>query len=106
MKSEENNSFSDRDELLEILGNNSLEDLTWLCSLSESELDMLISLKMLVIQRAKMAGYDELSQKFDLKMIRALEDGKKMLSEIKRDEKLTPQVLNNEALHWKGIPNL
>ncbi|XP_050231193.1 uncharacterized protein LOC126680182 [Mercurialis annua] len=56
----------------EILGNNSIEDVSWLCLLSESELDMLISLKMLVIQRAKVIGHGELASKFDLKMLRAL----------------------------------
>ena len=34
--------------------------------------DMLISLKMLVLQRAKVISYDSLAQKFDLKMLRAL----------------------------------
>ncbi|XP_037494949.1 uncharacterized protein LOC119370585 [Jatropha curcas] len=34
--------------------------------------NMLISLKMLVIQRAKVIGYEELATKFDLKMLRAL----------------------------------
>ena len=38
MESKENNSISAVDEVQEILGNNSLEDVTWLCSLSESEL--------------------------------------------------------------------
>ncbi|XP_061354017.1 uncharacterized protein LOC133298702 [Gastrolobium bilobum] len=47
-------------------------DVTWLCSLSEFEIDMLISLKLLIIQRAKMIGCDELANKFDLKMIRAI----------------------------------
>ncbi|EXB75144.1 hypothetical protein L484_025920 [Morus notabilis] len=64
--------FSESDEAQEILGNNCLEDVTWLCSLSESELDMLISLKMLVVQRAKIVGYDKLAHKFNLKMLRAL----------------------------------
>ncbi|GAV76621.1 hypothetical protein CFOL_v3_20094 [Cephalotus follicularis] len=57
----------------EILGsNNGIEDVIWLCSLSESELDMLISLKVLVLQRAKIVGYDELAKKIDLKILRAL----------------------------------
>ncbi|GLT59950.1 hypothetical protein SLA2020_327430 [Shorea laevis] len=60
------------DEKESILGNNSIEDVSWLCSLSESELDMLISLKMLAIQRAKVIGHYELAEKFDLKMLRAL----------------------------------
>ncbi|PON39547.1 Gamma-tubulin complex component protein [Parasponia andersonii] len=60
------------DEVEEVLVNNSLDDVTWLCSLSESELDLLISLKMLVLQRAKTIGCEQLAQKFDLKMLRAL----------------------------------
>ncbi|KAL5577899.1 hypothetical protein UlMin_019598 [Ulmus minor] len=60
------------DDVREVLGKNSVEDVSWLCSLSVSELDMLISLKLLVIQRAKMAGYKELAEKFNLKMLRAL----------------------------------
>ncbi|XP_050231344.1 uncharacterized protein LOC126680286 [Mercurialis annua] len=56
----------------EILGNNSIEDVRWLCSLSESELDMLISLRMLIIQRAKKIGHGGFASKFDLKMLRAL----------------------------------
>ncbi|KAJ4850839.1 hypothetical protein Tsubulata_023918, partial [Turnera subulata] len=60
------------EELTGLLGNNSIEDASWLCSLSETELDMLITLKMLVLQRAKVIGHEELAQKFDLKMLRAL----------------------------------
>ncbi|GMN58790.1 hypothetical protein TIFTF001_027897 [Ficus carica] len=72
MESKENTSISAMDEVQEILGNNSLEDVTWLCSLSESELDMLIGLKMLVVQRARTLGCEESSRKFDLKMLRSL----------------------------------
>ncbi|KAG8660881.1 uncharacterized protein LOC110606348 [Manihot esculenta] len=60
------------DEAQEFLGNNRLDDVHWLCTLSESELDMLISLKMLVIQRAKVLGYEDLAMKFDLKVLRTL----------------------------------
>ncbi|CAK9147298.1 unnamed protein product [Ilex paraguariensis] len=60
------------DKGYDILGNNSIEDVRWLCSLSESELDFLISLKMLVIQRAKKIGQEALANKFDLRMLRAL----------------------------------
>ncbi|KAB1222155.1 hypothetical protein CJ030_MR2G002667 [Morella rubra] len=60
------------DEAQELLGTNRLEDVSWLCSLSESELDLLISLKMLVLQRAKIIGHDNLAENFDLKMLRAL----------------------------------
>ncbi|KAK9223440.1 hypothetical protein WN944_011883 [Citrus x changshan-huyou] len=59
-------------EMNEILSKNRVEDVSWLCSLSESELDMLISLKLLVLQRAKVIGHEELANKFDLKALRAL----------------------------------
>ncbi|XVE51715.1 hypothetical protein DITRI_Ditri02bG0063400 [Diplodiscus trichospermus] len=56
----------------EILGNNSIEDVSWLCSLSESELDLLISLKKLAMKRASVIGHVQLAKKFDLNMLRAL----------------------------------
>ncbi|KAK3188849.1 hypothetical protein Dsin_028410 [Dipteronia sinensis] len=59
-------------ELNEILSKNRIEDASWLCSLSESEIDMLINLKLLVLQRAKIIGHEDLANKFDLKMLRAL----------------------------------
>ncbi|KAJ0016642.1 hypothetical protein Pint_11591 [Pistacia integerrima] len=62
----------DLNEIKEVLSENRIEDVSWLCSLSESELDMLISLKVLVLQRAKIIGHEELAEKFDLKMLRAL----------------------------------
>ncbi|KAG2685137.1 hypothetical protein I3760_10G110500 [Carya illinoinensis] len=60
------------DGVEDILGANRIEDVTWLCSLSESELDMLISLKIMLIQRAKVIGHESLAENFDLKMLRAL----------------------------------
>ncbi|KNA13544.1 hypothetical protein SOVF_115740 isoform B [Spinacia oleracea] len=57
---------------IKFIGNNHPEDVRWLCSLSESELDMLISLKKLVLRRAQAVGHESLVQKFDLKMLRAL----------------------------------
>ncbi|XP_022156102.1 uncharacterized protein LOC111023068 [Momordica charantia] len=60
------------EEAKEILKDNRIEDVSWLCSLSESELDMLISIKMLVLQRAKMIGHEALAEKFDLKTLRAI----------------------------------
>ncbi|KAL6974871.1 hypothetical protein U1Q18_007797 [Sarracenia purpurea var. burkii] len=56
----------------DFLGDNRIEDVHWLCSLSESELDMLITLKKMVFQRAKVVGHEALAKKFDLKMLRAL----------------------------------
>ncbi|TYH48243.1 hypothetical protein ES332_D10G054500v1, partial [Gossypium tomentosum] len=53
----------------EILGNNSIEDISWLCSLSESELDFLISLKKLAVKRAIAIGHVQLANKFDLKVL-------------------------------------
>ncbi|XP_048430093.1 uncharacterized protein LOC103945113 isoform X2 [Pyrus x bretschneideri] len=55
-----------------VLGQKRVEDVNWLCSLYESELDMLISIKRIVLQRARMIGCDELAQKFDLNVLRAL----------------------------------
>ncbi|KAL1341189.1 uncharacterized protein [Arachis hypogaea] len=49
-----------------------VESLIWLCSLSELEIDMLISLKLLIFQRAKTVGYADLAKKFNLKIIRAI----------------------------------
>ncbi|XP_027926825.1 uncharacterized protein LOC114183864 [Vigna unguiculata] len=49
-----------------------IEDVAWLCSLQESEIDMLVGLKLLIIQRAKMIGCKKMADKFNLKMIRAI----------------------------------
>ncbi|KAG2404722.1 uncharacterized protein HKW66_Vig0116440 [Vigna angularis] len=49
-----------------------IEDVAWLCSLQESEIDMLVGLKLLIIQRAKMIGCKQMADKFNLKMIRAI----------------------------------
>ncbi|XP_044509466.1 uncharacterized protein LOC123228218 [Mangifera indica] len=63
----------DLNDIKEVLNKNRIEDASWLCSLSESELlEMLICLKLLVLQRAKIVGHEELADKFDLKMLRAL----------------------------------
>ncbi|TYI77898.1 hypothetical protein E1A91_D06G173700v1 [Gossypium mustelinum] len=56
----------------ETLGNTNIEDANWLCSLSESELDLLISLKKLALKRASAIGHVQLAKKFNLKMLRAL----------------------------------
>ncbi|XP_054791120.1 uncharacterized protein LOC129296563 [Prosopis cineraria] len=48
------------------------EDVSWLCSLSESEIDMLINLKLLILHRAKRIGHVQLAEKFDLKVLRAI----------------------------------
>ncbi|CAA3022479.1 uncharacterized protein LOC111400869 isoform X1 [Olea europaea subsp. europaea] len=55
-----------------ILGNNHIEDVRWLCSLPESELDFLMGLKTLIHQRAKKIGHEALVKKFDLQTLRAL----------------------------------
>lgn len=56
----------------EMIGNDLIEDIRWLCSLSESELDLLMRLKKMVIQRASFIGHGFLANKFDLKMLRDL----------------------------------
>ncbi|XP_073050000.1 uncharacterized protein [Primulina eburnea] len=55
-----------------VLGNNDIDDVRWLCSLTESELDLLMGLKNLVHLRAKKIGHEDLSEKFDLQMLRTL----------------------------------
>ncbi|PPS16119.1 hypothetical protein GOBAR_AA04461 [Gossypium barbadense] len=62
----------------ETLGNTNIEDANWLCSLSESELDLLISLKKLALKRASAIGHVQLAKKFDLKMLRALGTSQKV----------------------------
>ncbi|KMS96829.1 hypothetical protein BVRB_8g199070 [Beta vulgaris subsp. vulgaris] len=57
-----------------IIGDSHPKDVRWLCSLSESELDMLISLKKLALQRARAVEHESLAHGFDLKMLRALGD--------------------------------
>ncbi|KAG7590844.1 hypothetical protein ISN44_As07g029540 [Arabidopsis suecica] len=88
------------DELSQILKNNRTDDLTWFCSLSESELDLLISLKKLAIQRAKISGHQELADKFDLKLLRAL--GLVLMEYVRKrvqdDTCLTPSVVHQLRL--------
>ncbi|KZV56461.1 hypothetical protein F511_08359 [Dorcoceras hygrometricum] len=55
-----------------MLGNNDIDDVRWLCSLTESELDLLVGLKNLVHLRAKKIGHEDLAKKFDLRMLRTL----------------------------------
>ncbi|KAI3461145.1 hypothetical protein Pfo_017808 [Paulownia fortunei] len=55
-----------------VLGNNDIDDVRWLCSLTESELDLLMGLKHMVNMRAKKIGHEALAKKFDLRMLRAL----------------------------------
>ncbi|CAA0344084.1 hypothetical protein AtNW77_Chr1g0082691 [Arabidopsis thaliana] len=88
------------EELTQILKNNSTDDLTWFCSLSESELDLLISLKKLAIQRAKISGHQELADKFDLKLLRSLglvlmEHARKR---VQNDTSLAPSVVHQLRL--------
>ncbi|PNX94542.1 Spc97/Spc98 family of spindle pole body (SBP) component [Trifolium pratense] len=49
-----------------------VQDVAWVCSLSESEMDFLISLKLLITQRAERIGCKNLADRFDLKTIRAI----------------------------------
>ncbi|KAK9684145.1 hypothetical protein RND81_10G189700 [Saponaria officinalis] len=55
-----------------LIGDNHHEDVRWLHSLSEPEIDLLIGLKDIAVQRAKVIGQERLSDKFDLKLLRAL----------------------------------
>ncbi|XP_068649382.1 uncharacterized protein [Aristolochia californica] len=56
----------------EEIGNCRPEDAAWLSTLSESEIDLLVSLKKLVIQRASVIGEEKLIENFDLRMLRSL----------------------------------
>ncbi|CAH9094356.1 unnamed protein product [Cuscuta epithymum] len=51
---------------------NGVDDIKWLCSLNETELDFLMSLKVMLLRRAKQMGSKALAKKFDLKFLRAL----------------------------------
>ncbi|CAL0309878.1 unnamed protein product [Lupinus luteus] len=75
-----------------------VEDVAWLCTLSESEIDMLISLKLLIIRRAKTMGYGELANKFDLKTIRAI--ALVLMEQLKaemKDSSVIPDVVKSSA---------
>uniref|UniRef100_A0A803LRI8 Pentatricopeptide repeat-containing protein n=1 Tax=Chenopodium quinoa TaxID=63459 RepID=A0A803LRI8_CHEQI len=91
-------TMSETMDEIKFIGNNHPDDVKWLCSLSESELDMLISLKKLALQRAQAVGHESLAQKFDLKMLRAL--GNFIITQLSMD------VLNKE--NWSlqiGTPD-
>ncbi|CAH9130894.1 unnamed protein product [Cuscuta epithymum] len=49
-----------------------IDDIRWLCSLNESELDFLISLKVMILRGAKKIGSQAIGKNFDLKYLRAL----------------------------------
>ncbi|KAK1313576.1 hypothetical protein QJS10_CPA06g01938 [Acorus calamus] len=48
------------------------EDLEWLSLLSESEIDFLITIKQLAVQKAEVIGHKEIAAKFDVRILRAL----------------------------------
>ncbi|AET01350.1 putative gamma-tubulin complex component protein [Medicago truncatula] len=75
-----------------------VQDVAWLCSLSESEIDMLISLKLLIIKRAEWIGCKNLANKFDLKMLRAiaLVLMENLKAEVK-DASLVPDMVKSTA---------
>ncbi|KAL9245741.1 hypothetical protein vseg_019358 [Gypsophila vaccaria] len=56
----------------EFIVDNRREDVSWINSLSETEIDVLIGLKDIAIQRVKVIGHESLGNKFDLKTLRAL----------------------------------
>ncbi|KAH9621226.1 hypothetical protein KSS87_004561, partial [Heliosperma pusillum] len=76
------------DKLISIEDNRP-EDVRWLLSLSEPELDLLITLKELALQRAKVIGLENLANKFDLKILRALSQGKLKEERKKREKRTT-----------------
>uniref|UniRef100_A0ACD5WBJ7 Uncharacterized protein n=2 Tax=Avena sativa TaxID=4498 RepID=A0ACD5WBJ7_AVESA len=77
----------------------STEESRWLASLSEPELDFLISLKMLAVKRAETASRPHLADAFDLRTLRAL--GVALLESLKERLKETavdPTILDRLAL--------
>ncbi|XP_010935576.1 uncharacterized protein [Elaeis guineensis] len=75
------------------------QDVEWLSSLSESELDFLIGLKELVTRRAKNAGCKDLAEKFDARMLHAL--GIVLMEHFKahaESASITTNVLQTSAL--------
>ncbi|CAM0871789.1 unnamed protein product [Alopecurus aequalis] len=77
----------------------STEESQWLATLSEPELDFLISLKMLAVKRAETAGRPHLADAFDLRTLRAL--GIVLLESFKerlKETSVDPAILDNLAL--------
>ncbi|CAK8564308.1 unnamed protein product [Lathyrus sativus] len=59
-------------ELDKINNETRLQDIDWICSLSESQIDFMVSLKLLITKRAERIGCKNLADRFDLKTIRAI----------------------------------
>ncbi|KAJ3672269.1 hypothetical protein LUZ60_006990 [Juncus effusus] len=74
----------------------SVEDAAWLSSLSEPELDFLISLKELAMIRAKNAGHKDISDKFDIRMLRSL--GTILLDHFKERAQNVPTSINSDLI--------
>ncbi|KAJ0967822.1 hypothetical protein J5N97_024739 [Dioscorea zingiberensis] len=82
-----------------------LEDAQWISTLSEFELDLLITLKELVIKRAKHAGVKDLGERFDLRMIRVL--GSILVEYLKERMQSMPELRNIlPLLSHCGLANL
>ncbi|KAG0497843.1 hypothetical protein HPP92_002534 [Vanilla planifolia] len=84
------------------------EDSEWLSSLTEHELDFLISLKELATTKAKNIGRKDLSKKFDIKVLRAL--GFILLEYFKERVRNTPAISDADellaSLNNSGLSNL
>ncbi|KAF7146345.1 hypothetical protein RHSIM_Rhsim04G0112200 [Rhododendron simsii] len=80
-----------------------IEDVRWLCSLSESELDLLISLKEMVLRRAKIIGHDSLAKKFDLKMLRALGMKPENIEVGRADKQKSDGFVDPALLTWTAL---
>ncbi|MCL7038482.1 hypothetical protein MKW94_001062 [Papaver nudicaule] len=83
----------------DILQENHPQDVLWLSLLSEKELDVLILLKSLVIERAKYVGHEHVANKYDLKMLRKLYC--RLMKHLKGRIERTPSISGTELL--KGI---
>ncbi|CAI9097397.1 OLC1v1033812C7 [Oldenlandia corymbosa var. corymbosa] len=88
-----------------MFGRNQIEDVRWLCSLSETELDMLIWMKRMVLHRAEIIGHKSLAQEFDLRTLRSLSlTMMKHLMDHLRDLRVHPSYA--EAMRGLGGSNL
>lgn len=86
------------------VGNNDPEDVKWLCSLSEPEINMLVSLKKLVLQYAKGSCHVSLAKKVDLKMLRTL--GFMVMQSVKgrlKDLQMTKLNVPEDALDGTNL---
>ncbi|KAJ6846240.1 uncharacterized protein M6B38_279355 [Iris pallida] len=90
-------SKSEKSDMEEKSGDNrQREDMEWLSTLSEPELDFLISLKELATRRAKNVGYKDHENKFDVRMLRGL--GFILLEYVKEQIKSSTEIPDSDEM--------